>query len=641
MKSTIELQEKYLASMFIGTGGPKPGLTVMNDEYAGNRPVRHHHLDGSVYTGDVDIDNCRIAVGTKHGTIYLISVSDNNDNPMTNISRTFYQSAPVLSVCFAGKNCLASTDSTGRCLLWQPHNTLDTPDRLDATRGIIYSLCCIDNDRIVGLSSQGQLLFWNISNKELIQIIACPKSENWRVLPQLKYWKVKNALVWPIDDGQLAECQLDSFEINTYPLHRRQFSTVIIDGDALITIGTYDGAVKRWSDLRQDPDGFSLCPEGVLAGKIYGNTIGEKHFLLIDGAGAAMIYTFAHDTAKAVAVLPGHHYRAIIAPSEYALDTFLEAKRRETAKNIQREVEDLISTNPSESIDRHCDKLKELGFTAVSLGLQAKSAAGRQDTLQELNTNTKLTDLLSYKDTRCFEYFRKYIDVLIRIWQIDLAAKTIMQLPRDLFAPSIPQWVSEAQQIQAKDNWLAESEIPLPTLIEAAGISGRKLTGRWVIQPTEPIRLSGKGVTASLLADKYQSLRQENHQLNIDSARVLTLWKLSLGKPAQNLEMVYFGSGERRIPAIYPAVQIINTPNDDMIVPVMIFDVGNTDIASNIEEHNRQLLDIYHSTTASSTITNWPDDVRRLIIQAIGLLTNQLHWNRLNTGVANDESQRS
>ena len=640
MNLTTESQEKSLTSIFIGTGGTKPGLTVRDDEYACNRPIRHHRLDGSVYTGDVDIDSCRIVAGTKHGSIYLLSVSGDNDDPSINVNRAFYQSAPVLSVCFVGRNSLASTDAAGRCLLWQPHSAPDTPDRLAATRGIIYSLCRIDNDMIVGLSSQDQLLFWDVSNKKLIQVISCPGSGKWRVLPQLKHWKAKNTLVWPVDDGRLAACQLDSFEINTYQGHRRQFSTIIIDGDELITIGTYDGLVKRWSDLGRDPGTCCACPEGIVTGGIYGNTSEEKQFLLIDGAGEAVIYTFARDTAKPIAVLPGCYYRAIIAPSEYALATFLTTRRRKTAKNIQREAEGIISTEPSESIDRHCDELEKLGFTPVSLGLQARAAAGRQDILQELKAYTQLAALLSYDDTRCFEYFRKYIDVLIRTWQIDLAARNIMQLPQELLSTSISCWVSETHQIQAEGNWLTESEFPLPTLIEAAGITGRKFTGRWVIEPAEPVKLTEKGVTALLLADKYQSLRQENNQLDIDSARVLTLWKLSVGKPAQNIEMVYFSSGEREIPAIYPAVQIIHDPNDDMIVPIMIFDAGNTDIAIDTEEHNRQLLDLYHSTATNPTITYWPDDVRRLIIQAIGLLTNQLHWNRKNSGVVKDESQR-
>ena len=434
--------------MFIGTGGAKPGLTVRDGEYTCNRPIGHHRLDGSVYSGDVDIDSCRIVAGTKHGSIYLLSVSGDNDDPAINVGRVFYQSAPVLSVCFAGRDCLVSTDTAGRCLLWRPHSASDAPDRLAATRGIIYSLCRIDNDMIVGLSSQNQLLFWDISNKELIQIIACPRSCKWRVLPQLKFWKAKNTLVWPVDDGRLAECQLDSFEINTYQGHRRQFSTVIIDGDELITIGTYDGAVRRWSNLNQDPGACCFCPEGVVAGGICSHAPEEKQFLLINGDGEAAIYSFTGGAARSLAVLPGRHYRAIIAPSEYALDTFLTARRRKTAEHIQQEAEDIISTEPSKSIGRYCDKLKALGFTAVSLALRAQAAVKRRDILGELEACTQLTDLLSYGDPKCSEYFRAYIDILIRTWQIDLAAAIIARLPQGQFSTSFHQWLSETHQIQ-------------------------------------------------------------------------------------------------------------------------------------------------------------------------------------------------
>ncbi len=637
MKTATVTKEKLMSNLFLGTGGTKPGVVILDHECCYEKILPYHLLDGSVYAGDVDIEGCRIAAGTKNGSIYIITANYDSDNLTLNINRNLYQSTPVISVCFAGRNNLVSTDTAGRCLLWKLDISSGVADILPATKGIICSLCRIDENIIAGLSSSGQLLFWDVSKKEITNIIDCHTPVGHLVLPKLKYWKAKNALIWPAYEGQLSICHLDNFKISTFPAHNKQFSAIIVDGDELITIGAYDCTVKKWFDIEGCCKTCCYCPEGIISAAIFSNTSAEKQFLLLDGSGKAAIYNFETDTAKQVSLLAGSHYRCIISVSKYAHDRFLEARRIETAKNIHKDAESVINNSPSELIDSYCRKLEDLGFIALSLGLRAKSANLRQDAAEELRAYSQLSGLLSYNDHRCFSHIRSYIDILIKTGQIAAAEKIIDNLPEGIISEQISSWVKGTRKTQADGKWLAESEINLPTLIEAACITGYEFTGRWLTDIQEPLILPEKGITTQMFVDKYQALRRESNLLGIYSAKTLTLWKIELGKPAREIEMVIFGSTGMKIPAIYPAVQINHDDNNDILIPLTIFDTNNADCDIDVAEYNRCLLDIYNTAVANKNFTIWPDNFHQLIVMTVERLTNQLCWNRKNSGAINND----
>ena len=637
MKTATVIKEKLLSNLFFGTGGAKPGVSILDNDCGYEKGLPHHLLDSSVYAGDIDIERCRIAAGTKNGSIYIITPNYDSNDLTLNINRNLYQSTPVISVCFTGGNNLVSTDTAGRCLLWKLDISSGVADILPATKGVICSLCRIDKNIIAGLSLSGQLLFWDISKKKITNIIDCHKPVRHLVLPKLKYWKAKNALIWPACEGQLSMCHLDNFKINTFPAHNKMFSAIIVDGDKLITIGAYDRTVKKWFDIEGSFEICCYCPEGIISASVYLNTSAEKQFLLLDGSGKAAVCIFETDTAKQISLLAGSHYRCIISVSEYAHDRFLEARRIETAKSIQKDAESVIGGSPPESVDSHCRKLENMGFDALSLGLRAKSANIKQDTIGELKAYSRLSELLPYNDQRCFSYIRNYIDTLVRTWQIAAAEKIIDNLPEGIISERINCWVKDTHKVQTDGNWLAESEIDLPVLIQAACITGNKFTGRWLTDTQESLILPEKGITSQMFADKYQTLRQESSLLSIYSAKILTLRKLVTGKPAEEIEVVIFGSTETKTPAIYPAVQIIHDDNNDILIPLTIFDTNNADCDIDVARYNRCLLDIYNTAVANKNFTIWSDNFHQLIVMTVERLTNQLRWNRKNSGVINND----
>jgi len=197
--------------------------------------------------------------------------------------------------------------------------------------------------------------------------------------------------------------------------------------------------------------------------------------------------------------------------------------------------------------------------------------------------------------------------------------------------------VKDTHKVQTDGNWLAESEIDLPVLIQAACVTGNKFTGRWLTETQEPLILPEKGITSQLFANKYQTLRQESNLLGIYSAKTLTLWKLVTGKPAEEIEVVIFGSTETKTPAIYPAIQIGRDNNNDLLIPLTIFDTGNADCDIDVTEYNRHLLDIYNTATANKALAIWSGNFHQLIIMTVERLTNKLRWNRKNSGVVNND----
>ena len=100
--------------LLMGSGGAEPGLYRVGGgapvECLAGLPAGH-----SAYAIDVDVDEGRIAVGSRRGRIDLLSWSEGSG---ASVTHTLAQGAPILSLCLLSRSRLASADAAGRCLLW-------------------------------------------------------------------------------------------------------------------------------------------------------------------------------------------------------------------------------------------------------------------------------------------------------------------------------------------------------------------------------------------------------------------------------------------------------------------------------------------------------------------------------------------
>ena len=62
MKTATVIKEKLLSNLFLGTGGAKPGVSILANDCGYEKGLPHHLLDSSVYAGDIDIERCRIGL---------------------------------------------------------------------------------------------------------------------------------------------------------------------------------------------------------------------------------------------------------------------------------------------------------------------------------------------------------------------------------------------------------------------------------------------------------------------------------------------------------------------------------------------------------------------------------------------------
>ena len=109
-------------------------------------------------------------------------------------TRELVQGSPVLSVCWLNNSLLSASDIAGRCLLCDIDKE-SLPHNLETTEGLICCLLNLGDDILAGLSSEGKLLFWQISIGKLVEQIDVTPPPPIRDLVRMVYWSEKKTLV--------------------------------------------------------------------------------------------------------------------------------------------------------------------------------------------------------------------------------------------------------------------------------------------------------------------------------------------------------------------------------------------------------------------------------------------------------------
>lgn len=623
MATLSKIKDRLFSTVFTGTGGSKPGLvwTGAADELKGLS------LDSSIYAGDVDIQNQRIAVSTKNGGVYVLSAAvDDKDGLSLEMAGRFFCSANITSLCFAGGDTLVIADSAAGVVLWDMKDPSGVGKKLPSTADVICSLCRVDDNIIAGLSIEGRLFSWDTNTGDIIGYTGCKMPDAAVIPPKLIYWKDQNALVWPAKDGYLASCRLDSLRMAIHPAHLRRFSAVFVDDGDIVTIGAYDRKALRWSDIGQSELICRDCPEGIIDGAVDPVSFSSKKYRLIDGLGKAMIYSFENNTAKKILQLPGCGYRSVIAAGRYDSNRFIESKNNATVTNLMAEAQNAILT--CVSVDGYCEKLKKMGFERLSLGLKAKAARADNDVISELAAYQELACMLDKDDRRSFSYLAGYIEILIKLWQSETARELIYGIGFNIFDKEKYLDLIHTVSFQKQRSRLAVSSCELPTLIEACNITETKFTGRWLLDSPKPLILSERGVTVAALTEKYNRLRESRNLVDLPKADEHKFLKVYDGGVAGCIETAVFDGPGGKSPALYYAVAIEDNGCFDTIVPMSILEAASDDKETDIELHNERMLKFHENIIESQRHINWPGEMGRLITIAAAHLINQLYRDR-------------
>ena len=609
-----------MSKLILGTGGSTPTVISIcsNDIEAVN--IVAMEKGNSVYA--IDTDNSLVAIGTRCGKIEVLKLSEDGTTESFDTAASMFQGEPILSVCLGGDNQLVSSDTAGRCLLWQFISNPNKPQILEADGGRICSLLKIDDNTVVGLSDSGKLLFWDITTAKLTRTVDCPSPYGKPALVHLRYWLEQNALVYPAADGELISCSLKDYTIRVFKAHQGTFYAVIVGDKHIYTIGAEDGLMKRWCSFEGALQQSYNVPKDIVAAGLLDDP--EDRFVLIDSAGEAAVFTVESDRLIIDSHLHGESFRVIAGPSPIQKRVTKHQRRIEKAAELRIVIEDKITNNQLEGIDKMYLQLTGLGFECISLALRARQAAGQKNIADEFNARHQLASILPQDDPKALPYWRLYMNILKETCHFAEAARVYKTVMPTLNENNLCQ-LNDKAGILATDNWIIETVVPIHQLIKIATIMKRPLVGRWVLGSMYNMPLPGGGFSSQMLADIYERTRVKNKLENLPSAMAGNLYWISQNPTIQAETVVFDDISILEKPRLCRAIRIYADRETAFFTPVVFFDSGKCSTNQSYKEHNHNLFLCYEQIINQKLSDRWPETIFRVVNSAIRQITTDMH----------------
>lgn len=582
-------RDDLASSLLLGTGGPQPGLWAVG-------PTGEHvsHIVGmppgsSVYAVDMAPGDRTVAIGTRAGTVELMVWPENGgaESPMDR--ETFIQGPPVLSVCTPCATRFLSSDTAGRCFLWSSGGDMRKPRLLDSGGECVCSLLRLPGNQVGGLTSAGTLLFWDANTGQLLNAIRSMSPPRRLPMVRLRYWPALDTVLYAATGGALVLCHRADLTLRAFSAHEGDCYVVLPDGDLLHTVGQQDRMLKTWRHPGEEPARRVSVPGEFLSGEVL--PAQAERVLLIARSGEAAIYDTRSTPLQLVRRLPGNHYRIVAGPSSELRETAREQQRQARARVLCTVLQQRASGEGGEedAEDLH-RQLIDLGFTATSLLLRARRGAQRQDVLAELKARVQLARVIPPSDPRSRAPCRRLIQLLAMVWQpaeaLTFQATTVPAEGAD----DLPGWLTKVVEVLENDAWIAEPGVPMDLLIRAATLMGKPFTGRWVLSTASPLAFPEGGLTAAMLAAKYEQVRKERNQEGLPAARAGTFWWLSQNHLRPAGTVLFEDAAAPRSTEPRLAVRLTTDGVGTVVVPSVILWIEKPRDGSAPPGHNAEVL---------------------------------------------------
>jgi len=603
--------------VFLGAGGTQPALWVLRPVEEAAVRVAAMPPGHSVYAVDVDPDERLVAYGTHAGRVVLLRWPGSEGPADIQEVQSLVQGAPVLSVCLLGGSRVASTDTAGRCLLWQPLSAPYSPTPLDCDGGRICSLLRLPDGRMAGLSVAGRLLFWEADTGRLVRSLDVPKPPRKLALARLRYWPARDALVSPAAGGDIVACELGSLRVSALAAHHGELYALAVDGEQLYSVGREDGTFKTWERLDRGPSEECRAPRGIISCEVLGDA--SRRLLLVADRGDAALCELNAGSLRLLRHLEGRHYRTVTGPPPDAREALRQRRRLARAQELHAQIQAAAGSAPPEEIDALHRQLVELGFEAFSLGIRADEAAGREDLPAELRARHRLAQILPPGDHEGSQWLRRYAQLLEGAWRLAEAEQIRARLPE---APA-SEWLVKAARLTREEDWVVEADRPIPDLIEAATAVDSPFSGRWLLAGHHALSLPTPGLRGEEIIAKYDQVRAEDGRPGLPCARVGELGWLSRTE-LRRAETVLFDHPPGRTPP-WPqlAIRILSDELHSVLVPSVLFDAGRPEPGEPAEEHNRRALSACREDRLEGEARLWQREVQSVVLRALRRLQTQ------------------
>jgi hypothetical protein len=615
------VESEYTFKLILGAGGELPGIAAVSPD--GCETADHIKLPTghSVYAVDVDAERGLVAAGTRAGRIELLAWQQAASSTELRPIQSLIQGAPVLSVCLLGDTHLASTDTTGRCLLWHLQQSTATPEVWTFECGAVCALCSLPDGRLLGLTTEGGLLCWDGARDQWRLGAEGPAPPERLALVRLRYWPAQHAVVYPSAEGHLVVCELDGLRVHACEAHEGGFYAIMVNGDRLGTIGTHDGLLKTWLKTSGPLSEHLRAPRGIISGEICLNA--SPRLLLVSSAGEAAVYEADSGCLEPLHRLVGNHFRTAAGPAPEAWQALAEKNRLAEARQLRTQIQERLSAGHTDDMEELHQRLVAIDFESLSLGLRADQAVRQGDLITELCVRQRLARTLPQDDRRGVLSLGRYATTLEATWRLAEARGIRAGLSTEDRDAEALDWLTAAAGFMAGEDWVVEPDVSIPLLIEAATVMDQPFTGRWAVEVSSPIPFTEGGLTAATLAAKYEQLKTEGDLPGLPVARAQMLRWLSR-RTTRKIEVVVFTHTAKPPGAgLQPAVQVLGDGLQSDVVPCVLFTVPPPRPRTAALDHNRHAYGAYEKISQRKQFDPWPEKVRRTLSLALRRLRNQ------------------
>lgn len=549
-------------------------------------PIMTFAAGSSVYALACSPDGTYLAIGTKTGSVTECSVKGGTNSPQelaTTARRLQHGNAPVLDMVFVSPQRLAVTYANGGC--WLYDMDADPPHMTNMSTGqqVVCSLIRLGNDILVGLTTKGKLIFWDLVNFRVVYEIQGPDLPLHRALVCLRFWKKINSLIYPSSDGDLVVFDIAKAKLRQHPAHLGEWYMMAVADDHCLTVGTDDGIAKVWDENLNAAKAVVKGPCGVIAGGYVSG--GSSSLLLITQNGTAGLYRTDKGNLQCTKQFSGKDYRVFIPPVPAVVASFEDEAAQAAAQRIVSE----IQTGASEGEERRAlfEQLDNLGYRHVSLALQADHAIQADDLAVALRCTASLTELLPVDQAASRRSLMHHAELLEKAWRYKEAVEVFERMnTADATAIASLERLKQHSEALACPAAISEIDLPLPLLCDCATAVNKKLQGHWLVKRLKPFAFHGAEITAEQFLAKCAKLHNESaHDFPTAQAETGTyVTRTSVTK----CPSVFFTVCPQ---AARPTFELWLRFEKTVITPLVVFFIPPSESKVSIEEHNNKARD--------------------------------------------------
>jgi len=598
---------------YLGTGGPHPGLRLLDGNTGQTRSVLDTPSGHSVYCLDVALRLNRLALGTRGGHAWACRLTDDGRPIEGDSSNAIMVGAPVLSVCVLSGDRLMTSDTAGRCLLWDLSDPAPVPQALQSNGDPVCSLHRLPDDGVLGLGVEGDVLHWRWPCEALRLVGRGPRPAKLLGLTRWAHWRARDVTVYGAANGSLVLVNMDREDLQILPAHDGACLIIERDQQGLITIGHRDGRLLLWDSQAATSEQVGKVPAGLTAGTPLVGPV--ANLVLVDERGEAVVFRQDEQGLHWQHSVRGVHHRVVAGPNIEEQDALLARRRQKEAERLCADALESIERGDGQHIDVSCRRLADIGYAHVAYGLEGHRARFEGDDLGELAAHHALYEGLP-DEAGSLPALRRYAALLEEFSHAVGARAAHDRICHLDPGHRVPVHLSDIAM--AEKPWIIETRQNLTQLIQAYDVLAEPITGRYVVNRLRPIRCGDSPIKPTQFADELENLARTPSANLLSSPSVVEPAVWVCPGNLHEAPAVVLAEGGRSDQAVLEfVVRLDHYATRTLTTPFVWLSVERPQNGPTAEDHNEKVARMLRSCVRQATFGSWIHDCNRLVIRAL------------------------